>query len=812
MLDTHRPNVQMLRVESAEHDLAPWLFEPNNRGRLKSTCNQEDNFSHPCGGRLTPQNAVAWKVWDHWTKYAGSLMDSGVRAELERLCKKVPFVKTGRGKELPTVLAYCGSDVEDHTLVMNRVEESLADRTSLFEYVVRVGPKQCHTTELAIRSICHAVTRLAAKAGEGSAAPSLVVDASDEECETADVNEVGNEGESGQGKEVCTALDLVHWYKEFHGESTKGQRHIAILVDQAQIIPKDILRSFLSHWSSAACDEGLPVFVLLGMQMKPDGQHDLLEGEVKPGILPLGAFHLFDARSTCISLLEFLASDFKCPVAVHPDLLKWLRGWVDIEGHLALSGLLKVLGVICRHYFCKTPLSCLGGVFTPLQRSWFTSTEEASLMGYVIEAIQANPKLLAELLLALPKDASASTGSLSKKDMLYHRASHGSARALIWRWRICESLDLWKALVSTAEPQSFETPLQRMCRLWNLLWPGKYNAEQSESFQKHLAKLLRRSSEAKDIDLRSLIAQLRCTCNSLRLDLTQQIESVEKVLSQAPGSERQHQIRKAFEAVFSAFCSHGFWQPLADEDARAMFIGFFEIPYSLVNGTILMKLNPTVQASLSKVLEEGCTHEFESHFGKDILSLYRLLELSRGKSVDAEDMWEAFKQAYDLSNEEPASNESEKDEENACTLLRKRFDQGVMALHHLGVVIPKERMRKGDCTGWRLHKRYFGRVWQVEHGPASQASTEQDADAQLNAAATEDAAPTTPPAQVHRQLMKQDSNQLPEKKHQVRHEQMATSSKHSVKPPWKELHSSIQERAASPPFKRRRKERVTICW
>lgn len=793
-----------------EYDLEPWVFDPNSECASKINRHPPDSFSHPCSGQLTPQNAVFWKVWDHWTKYAGNIMDSGVRAELDRLCKKVPFIKSGRGKELPVVLAYCGSDVEDHRLVMSRIEESFEDHTSLFEYVVRVGPRECQTTEVAIRSICHALTQPKQKA-KARAALSLVVDASDEECETADVNEADCEGESGQGKEVCTALDLVNWYKESHGEFNKSQRRIAILVDQAQLIPKDILRSFLSHWSSVACDEGLPVIVLLGMQMKPDGQHDLLEGEVKPGILPLGAFHFFDARSTCILLLEFLASDFRCPLAIHPELLKWLRGWVDIEGHLALSGLLKVLGIICSHYFCKTPLSCLGGVSTPLQTSWFTSTEEASLMGYVIEIIQANPSLLPELSLALPKDPNASIGR-PKKDMLYHRASDGSARALVWRWRMCESLDLWKVLVSTAEPQSFETPLQRMCRLWNLLWPGKYNAEQSDGFQKHLAKLFRRLSEAKDVDLKRLLAQLRCTCNSLRLDLTQQMESVEKALSQAPGSDRQSQIRKAFETAFSAFCSHGFWQPLADDDARAMFMGFFEIPYSLVTGTILMKLNPTVQASLSKVLEEGCTHEFESHFGKDILSLYRLLELSRGKSVDAEDMWTAFKQAHNPSSSEPAPDDAEKSTENDCPLLRRRFDNGVMALHNLGVIIPKERLKKGDCTGWRLHKRYFGRVWQVERSPTGPASTEHDADAQLSAAATEDAAPMTPPAPVHRQLTKQDSNQLPEKKYQARHEQMATSSKQSLKPSLNGLPSSIKERAPSPPFKRRRKERVTILY
>lgn len=812
-------------------DLEPWQYDhQGSRGQDDSKWYPEEgNFSHPCSGQLTPQNAVAWKLWDHWTMYAGGVMDSGIRAELDRLCKKVAQMKSGRGKELPTVLAYCGSDVGDHRLVMDRIEVFLEDYESLFGYVVRVGPRQCHTAEVAIRSICDKVMHKAAKAGEGTFASASFVDASDEEYEDADVKHVGTDGVSAQEKEICTALDLVNWYNEFHVESGQSRRRITILVDQAQLIPKDVLRNILSHCSSMTCDEGLPVIVVLGMQMKPDGQHDILEGEVKPGILPLGAFHFFDARSTCISLLEFLALDSRCPLAFDPDLLKWVRAWVDHEGHLSLSGLLKVLGMLCRHYFHDNALSCLGDSSIPMSNLSFTSTATEALVSHFRQVIQGNPSLLPELSLTLSKDPNAGSAPLSKKDLLYQRASQGAACAVKWKQRVCESLSLWNALVLAAEPQSFETPLQRMCRLWNLVWPCKDDVEQSATVQRHLAKLYRRLPEARDVDLKHLLSTLRSTCKTLHVDLTESLQSVEESFLQEPGTERQKRIRKAFDTAFSAFCSHGIWQPLEDSDARAMFRGFFEFPHSLVkDDRILSKLNPTIQASLLKAMEEGSIHEFESDFSRDLLLLYRLLELCRGKSVNVEDMWEAFKEVIYPSSDEKALDESGKAKEEDWPLLRRRFAHGIMALHTLGIVIPKERPKKGDSfERWRLHKRYFGRIWNVVAGPVATEADIDDSlttalpenalattpsaqicnmdlrkltDVHVNTASTDCAAPTTPPAQLsnpelRRKLVKLNSNELPDKKFQPRE---------SLQRP--------AQRAASPPSKRRRRENVVICW
>jgi len=52
-----------------------------------------------------------------------------------------------------------------------------------------------------------------------------------------------------------------------------------LLVERTEAVPKDMLRDALSTIGNALCDDGIPVFVLFGLQHPPQDCFDLFEGQ-----------------------------------------------------------------------------------------------------------------------------------------------------------------------------------------------------------------------------------------------------------------------------------------------------------------------------------------------------------------------------------------------------------------------------------------------------------------------------------------------------------------------------------------------------
>lgn len=174
--------------------------------------------------------------------------------------------------------------------------------------------------------------------------------------------------------------------------------------------------------------------------------------------------------------------------------------------------------------------------------------------------------------------------------------------------------------------------------------------------------------------------------------------------------ERQtlKQLRLSFRSWVEKVRSQ-YWQPLRGR-ARDVFLAKGSLNCSKDSLDMAEK-------SLSTKFEVRLQHLAASvpieNAETDRTRLYQILECTSGRQVKVAELWYTFTQLVSDFGAEvmkaPKSKGGEKEKE--LQGLKKRFQIAALALHHVGLFAPAAGSAQKGLSGWRLKKRFFGRVW-----------------------------------------------------------------------------------------------------
>jgi len=649
----------------------------------------------------TGDGSLTDEVFGRWARKAESLATCHVRKAFEDKLRghlrSAAAASAGGGQDVvPFVLALAGSDISDHESTMRQVaelvgREALSPGDSLPPCTALLGPGDLRTPVAAARRICQELTREAGSGGgqEGGVVP-LVEDEEDEGGE-----EVAYAG----GARV-----FAEWYRR-----RGAGRLCVLLLSQVESISKDVLRQVLDEWG---CDDGahapVPLFIVLGMQQPPQGRFELFESESLTTLVNVGAVRLLNASAICNDLLEHLAQDVGCPVALTPDVLSWLRDSMRFSSH-SISHILKALAMLCSKFFATRPLA---GLCAALKVDGAAEGAIAKLSSDQLESIfakllRANSGLLANLRELWPD---VSERGLMKQTL------QAAASAVLWRRNLAASLPVWDVILCTLRPMvKHQGLLWRMCRLLDALWPQW--AAAGPATEAAIAKERQAARSLLEKCLGDLGAKPIPTGAAVGSEGTlgrEGLDGLVRELAAASGAlESEHQelsrladaelsdaeLRESLQTLLRGMLEK-YWQPL-DGPARELFLAAFACGGHQLKGKVERSLGWR-----TNFVEEMLLQPLACHEAGDAGLLYRILEGCQGRAVSKEDLWRAF--------EEHAAGGSESTLATQEKGAKRRFGAGLVALHSLGLLWPRANAgfgRAGKVAGWRLHKRHFGRTW-----------------------------------------------------------------------------------------------------
>lgn len=620
--------------------------------------------------------------------------------------------------------------------------------------VALVGPDELSTLVTATRNIAEQFMR--SGSSQGADVRDACADFQDEDESPEDVD--------ARRAQRFSILDFVDWYHQrTDGPSCAGPRGgVVLIIERIEDVKKDVLRDLLNSWGTACSDMGsdktIPMSVVLGLQRPLRNRFDLFEGE--PSVVNLrinDAVSLFDGRQVCSKVLESLALDTSCPLALSPQSISWLQE--TFERTRSISDVLKSLALLTAHLLSKAPLAALceplveGSPGDPGLRGQFPDDKLLrKMMHDRLKAIGGADVVR----LACPDFADIRSGKA-----VLEEASLAAVESLYWRYHVCNSLDSWDALLCAVEPfYHGKAKLDRFHCLLQAIWPSESSDEDTQQPKEEervdllIATLVQRlKSQMTHPELERLHVALLESSGTLDAHLQSRLRALKKGATLASGL--QGWFKELRETCL---------QPLSG-NARSVFCAVFDTGHAsaVVEPSVsgCQESEDTCSAILLAPLAAGPGYQLEESPPDDVALLYRIFECFSGSLMPVPDIWDEFSKLAPHSADSSSSSE-----------LHVRFGQALMALHNMGLHAPitttqdqRQTGRPFDC--WRLRKRCLGRVWLQERrsnheagiAAITEASLRSEETAEVEDVWTQHADPqpvaqTVPPAFLGRPMFK----------------------------------------------------------
>ncbi|CAK0839541.1 unnamed protein product [Prorocentrum cordatum] len=635
-------------------------------------------------GSLSPDTAFG-QAFAHWARKAEALATNHVRTAFERGCAGLAARAEGvAAGAVSATIALAGTDVADHEATM-RLAARLLAASAPAARIALVGPGDFRSFALATRCIC------AQLSGEGSGAADV---GDDDDGEDDDAPHCSDQ----KVRRLSTPARFARWLSRSGSAAA-----VVILVEQADSLPKEMLRGVLSTWGSACGDHGIPISCLLGLQHSPTGLHRLLGGDCAIPVINTSAVTLFNAQEVCYEFLCLVAEDEEAPLPLFPETLMWLRDHF-LNSRRSMSRVLKALALLCDEHASQNQLSAIcisamvatnaagqgdvprrkcvelvGSAAAAAAASLAPEPPEvapAAAPGPSSENAYSWTQALAERLrgsqelVGCLRDAGFA-GRLegpADEERLLNDVAEAAAAALEWRTRLCRSLEVWDILLCTLQPTArHEVQVRRMWRLLSAVWPRQTAASSGADGSA--------DQDGSGIDKLVGICLQKLDRRARTIDAGELRRMLELLLPASASLDEPLQVE--LRALVSS--EHG-------ED-------------ELCSG-----VQSWVQAAEAEVLALA---RGPMRRQRDDASLVcRLLESVPGRTVELAELFAEFsRHAGDAPG--PAGGDAAE---------QSRFGRALMQLHMQGLHAPvrsggQHRKQKRAFAGWRTRKRAFGRVW-----------------------------------------------------------------------------------------------------
>eukprot|EP00929_Paragymnodinium_shiwhaense_P006717 TRINITY_DN110692_c0_g1_i1.p1 TRINITY_DN110692_c0_g1~~TRINITY_DN110692_c0_g1_i1.p1 ORF type:complete len:1002 (+),score=261.16 TRINITY_DN110692_c0_g1_i1:91-3096(+) len=623
------------------------------------------------------EHSPVFSVWQRWATQTEKFASEFVSKAYAQLRCRLQEMAHQTVRHVPTVLAVAGADVADHDATMAQVEQHLRSDSD-GSRVALVGPED-------FKSLAIVVKRIVAQ---------LMVEDKPKEDDTAAASK------ASMVSRLPGMADFVEWYM------VRGIRSsIVLLMKQADNIPKEALHDLMGLLGKTCLSAGIPIFVVLGLQHPPQVRPDLLEGHPRVGVPHVDTVRFFDADAVSARLFQHLATDATCPLALDPKVLLDLRSDYT-NGRQSVSHLLQLLALVCLQGSNEEDARLLP-LLAPLDGSC-AGTESAAAEKFEGKKLQQ----AFETRLQKAHPSGGMTAAERKE------AAAAASEAMVWRHRLCLTLDLWDVILCAVHRLGRQQPmLWRHNRLLDPLWPRAEvdAAAQRENIDSVLSLALQHLRDSTEADLRKMLTELCAVAaangfEKVDEELAGHLTELLDRKNVAP-AEFQAAVCKWFEGLAGRY-----WQPLEGKP-REIFLSTFhcgETPKSKAKLTMETVVRPLLHgrylasqadADALKSANAADGETVEEDRLSDIALLGRLLEATAGRSVEIGDLWRHFSEH--VSFRAPCDDKA---------ALQKRFGHGLFALYFMSVIEPtqcaaagKTEKEQRQISGWRLRKRHYGR-------------------------------------------------------------------------------------------------------
>jgi hypothetical protein len=482
-------------------------------------------------------------------------------------------------------------------------------------------------------------------------------------------------------------------------------------VEQADSLPKELLRGVLSTWGSACGDHGIPISCLLGLQHSPTGLHSLLGGDCVVPVIHTSAVTLFNAEEVCFDFLCAVAEDEQAPLPLFPETLMWLRNHF-LNSRRSFSRVMKALALLCDEHVSHNPLSALCIPFVAAAKAGRVeqpaSESTSSWKQAFAERLRGSQELFGRLrdLWGTEGAAGEPEGPIDDERLL-DGVAEAAAKALEWRAQLCRSLEVWDILLCTLQPTArYEPQVRRMWSLLKEVWPrqttvpaGTIDSADQESsgidklVDKSLRKLDRKTRTIDAGELQRMLELLLRASSTLLEPLQAELRTL--VSSGHGEDDLCSGVQSWVQAVKGRH-----WQPLGGLPGRLFLEALTLSPAAA--GAVERRLSHTAAEAEVLALARGPLLR-----GPDDASLVsRLLEGVPGRTIELAELFAEFSR-YVGGSRGRADGDATKE---------SRFGRALMQLHMQGLHAPVRsgglhRRQKRAFAGWRTRKRVFGRVW-----------------------------------------------------------------------------------------------------
>lgn len=696
---------------------------PPVRPESRTTMAAQGRWELPLAERLTMSRngAAAGTVWDHWVQQVEALATRHVEQAFAPVAKQVTSILDGPAtNDVQGILALAGADVADHEATMRQVE-GLMRKLQPAACLARVGPRNFRSLATVTRSICEQFM-----ASRGESIDRGMGEEEAEECEWPEDLDARAIWRAG-------VMDFADWHRERRPHGLVGP--VVLLVERADAVPPSELRLMLSSWGETCCREGIPIFVIFGLQQQPAGRFDLFEGEPLVCLSLTAATWLFDPLGICSQMLDWLAEDASCPLALPPKILDWLSFWSTTK-QKSVTHLMKFLAVMSVQLLADNEL---GVLCAPLRTPPApTPLGEEDTMSTLEKRLKAAPALVGkmqDLWSAARTEAPEVSPAPPHAPQKRLEVAQAAAKAVSWRHRLAISLRAWDALLCATQPLWRHKPrVNRLVRLLERLWPQE-SVSSAAAHEQAARQEKIRCDQIVDAhiagvdgdmgELRKLLESLRGASLGLDEGLRVKLDQLDKVSKPATAEDQLRSgLRDWFDEVRKAY-----WQPLEGSARTVLLHGFCAKVPSCLAQKVEQKLgggDGAIAKSELAALANPRAEKMSNNFADDTALLYRLVECTSNKHVEVEELWRSFAAAQKAiaASDEAAPNQANKD-------IILRFGHAIMALYFLGLVSPQPNGAtggngdKGAASNagvlfdrWRVRKRHFGRVWLKREEPS----------------------------------------------------------------------------------------------
>lgn len=683
----------------------PWGLDANEETAVPVACKQRKgsapSTSHAGStwtssfSRQTVQDcSPATSVWRRWIAKAEDFATAHVSDAYAGLQERLLDVGSQATSGSPVngltaMLAFAGADFADHEATMQQVRHLLRNDMPDSSLAL-VGPQD-------FRSLSHVM-----------------------ECICAQFLPESVTKVNPSGRRLRLGLpDFLTWYHTQRMTGDDVRRPVVLLVQQFDAIPKDLVKDMLSSLSSAC--GGLPILVVFGLRLAPEGAAELLDGGLSVGLRIVESIDLFDAKAITSRLLEELFEDGDCPLALSPTIISSLRKEFNFSFH-SLHYILKLLGLICNEL---VPDKVLAPFVLPFPGPEDTASKhhdtQEDLKKMFAKRLKdhAVPLEVLQGFTGIDDIDEMSDACVGGDNTIQSQVAQSAAEACLWRKRLCSSLGLWDELLCAVQPSArFQARTYRLEKLLAQLWPQadvtfeEQRANVEELIDNCLRQLLKSSLKRDGID--QLMELFFGEAASLDQELQDWLDKLDKSAPMLNDVELRKRIGYWLKAVTKAY-----WQPL-DGAGRQFFLALFANDRNLVAELEFMSGRKCAAELVLSPLAHGSASGSCCGWS-DAALLHRFLESSNGRAVEICELWRSFENlapAYDAAMVESAAH-SDADMSN----LQRRFSQGVFALYAMGLFNPKahaagmgraEKKKRAPFDGWRLKRQVFGRAWLQE--------------------------------------------------------------------------------------------------